>query len=72
MTGFIECDEPKAGKKRGAERTQFAMRSKASSNEHLQAHLQLGPAEGVPAAKNILIKAYRGMTTDQFERFIPF
>ena len=61
----------KEGKKRGAERTQIATRNEEWSDERLQAFLALEPPEGMPRDYNILLKAYRGMTVDLFERFLP-
>jgi len=60
----------KEGKKRGAERTQIATRDEEWSDERLKTFLELEPPEGMPAEYNILLKAYRGMTADLFERFL--
>ena len=62
----------KEGKKRGADRTQIATRNEEWSDERLKAFLTLEPPEGMPADYNILLKAYRGMTIELFERFLPF
>ena len=62
----------KEGKKRGAERTQIATRDEEWSDERLQAFLSLEPPESLPAEYNILLKAYRGMTAELFQRFLPF
>lgn len=62
----------KEGKKRGAERTQIATRNEEWSDDRLKAFLDLEPPASLPADYNILLKAYRGMTPDLFERFIPF
>lgn len=61
----------KEGKKRGAERTQIATRNEEWSDERLKSFLSLQPPEGMPQDYCILLKAYRGMTEDLFERFIP-
>lgn len=61
----------KEGKKRGADRTQIATRNEEWSDERLKAYLTLEPPEGLPADYNILLKAYRGMTIELFERFLP-
>lgn len=60
----------KEGKKTGAARTQIATRDEEWSDERLKTFLELQPPEGMPAAYNILLKAYRGMTAELFERFI--
>ncbi|NKB33939.1 MAG: hypothetical protein GKR91_12655 [Pseudomonadales bacterium] len=61
----------KEGKKRGAERTQIATRDEDWSDDRLKTFLALEPPVGMPADYNVLLKAYRGMTADLFERFIP-
>ncbi len=60
------------GKKSGKERTQIAIRDEQWSDERLKDFLALEPPEGMPVGYNILLKAYRGMTIDLFERFVPF
>lgn len=60
----------KEGKKTGADRTQLATRDEDWSDERLRTFLELEPPEGMPAAYNILLKAYRGMTAELFTRFI--
>ncbi len=62
----------KEGKKRGAERTQIATRDEEWSDERLKTFLSLEPPASLPADYNILLKAYRGMTVELFERFLPF
>ncbi len=62
----------KEGKKRGAERTQIATRNEEWSDERLKTFLELEPPIGMPADYNVLLKAYRGMTADLFERFLAF
>ena len=58
------------GKKTGAARTQIATRDEDWSDERLRTFLDLEPPEGMAAGYNILLKAYRGMTADLFERFV--
>jgi hypothetical protein len=60
----------KEEKKSGSARTQRATRNEEWSDQRLQSFLELEPPEGVPAEYNILLKAYRGMTEDLFERFL--
>lgn len=59
-------------KKKGAERTQRAVRDEFWTDERVHGFLSILPPEGVPADYNILLKAYRGMLPDAFERFVPF
>ncbi len=58
-------------KKRGAERTQPATRDEFWTDERIASYLHMAPPEGVPADYHVLLKAYRGMLPDAFERFIP-
>ena len=60
----------KEGKKRGAERTQIATRNEEWSDERLRLFLELKPPSDMSADYNILLRAYRGMTAELFERFI--
>ena len=60
----------KAGKKRGSERTQIATRNEEWSDERLKLFLDIEPPSGMPADYNVLLKAYRGMTKELFERFL--
>jgi len=62
----------KEGKKRGAERTQIATRDEEWSDDRLKTFLSLEPPASLPADYNILLKAYRGMTAELFDRFVPF
>lgn len=64
-------DTAKAGKKRGAERTQIATRNEEWSDERLKSFLALQPPAHLPADYNILLKAYRGMTAELWARFLP-
>ena len=59
-------------KKKGAERTQPAVRDEFWTDERVHGFLSILPPEGVPADYHILLKAYRGMLPDAFERFVPF
>ncbi len=59
-------------KKKGAERTQRAVRDEFWTDERVHGFLSVQPPEGVPADYHILLKAYRGMLPDAFERFVPF
>ena len=59
-------------KKAGKDRTQQATRNEEWSDDRLKACLEVLPPEGLPADYNILLRAYRGMTAELFERFIGF
>lgn len=59
-------------KKKGAERTQRAVRDEFWTDERVHGFLSILPPEGVPSDYHILLKAYRGMLPDAFERFVPF
>ncbi|OGT72507.1 MAG: hypothetical protein A3H44_09995 [Gammaproteobacteria bacterium RIFCSPLOWO2_02_FULL_57_10] len=59
-------------KKTGAARTQPAVRDEFWTDERVQSFLAMEPPEGVPADYHILLKAYRGMLPDTFERFLTF
>ena len=59
-------------KKKGAERTQRAVRDEFWTDERVHGFLSILPPEGVPADYHVLLKAYRGMLPDAFERFVPF
>ena len=60
----------KAGKKRGVERTQIAIRNEEWSDERLKLYLEIEPPPGSPTDYNVLLRAYRGMTKELFERFL--
>ena len=62
----------KTEKKSGAERTQRAVRDEWWSDERVQTFLQMQPLEGESADYHVLLKAYRGMVPEAFERFIEF
>ncbi len=57
-------------KKTGAARTQAAVTDEFWTDERVQSFLEMLPPEGMPADYNVLLKAYRGMLPDTFERFI--
>lgn len=59
-------------KKTGKERTQPATRNEDWSDDRVKAFLDLEPPQGVPADYHVLVKAYRGMLPEHFERFVPF
>lgn len=59
-------------KKKGAERTQPAVRDEYWTDERVHGFLNIQAPEGVPTDYHILLKAYRGMLPDAFERFVPF
>jgi len=59
-------------KKTGAERTQPATRNEEWSDERVKAFLNLQPPEGIAPDYHILVKAYRGMLPEHFERFLEF
>jgi len=59
-------------KKSGAERVQPATRDEFWTDERVKTFLAMQPPEGVPADYHILLKAYRGMVPETFERFVTF
>jgi hypothetical protein len=59
-------------KKTGKDRTQPATLNEEWSDERVKAFLNLPAPEGVPQDYHVLIKAYRGMLPEQFERFVGF
>lgn len=59
-------------KKTGAARTQPAVRDEFWTDERVQSFLEMLPPEGTPADYNVLLKAYRGMLPDTFERFLNY
>tara|TARA_B100001250_G_scaffold399031_1_gene407960 strand:+ start:1092 stop:1418 length:327 start_codon:yes stop_codon:yes gene_type:complete len=61
----------KEGKKRGTERTQIATRNEEWADERLKSFLDFKPPAEMPQDYNVLLKAYRGMTAELFDRFIP-
>lgn len=59
-------------KKSGVDRKQPETRDEVWSDERVKAYLGILPPEGVPADFHVMLKAYRGMLPEQFERFVPF
>lgn len=59
-------------KKTGAARTQPSVTDEFWTDERVQSFLEMLPPEGMPADYNVLLKAYRGMLPDIFERFINY
>lgn len=59
-------------KKSGKDRVQPATRNEHWSDERVRLFLELEPPAGVPADYHILMKAYRGMLPETFERFVRF
>ena len=59
-------------KKTGKDRTQPATLNEEWSDERIKAFLNFPAPEGVPQDYHILLKAYRGMLPEQFERFVAF
>jgi len=59
-------------KKSGKDRNQLATRDETWSDDRLKSFLQFEPPESLPADYNILLRAYRGMTAELFQRFIAF
>ena len=57
-------------KKTGAARTQPSVTDEFWTDERVQSFLAMEPPEGVPADYHVLLKAYRGMLPDTFERFL--
>ncbi|HTQ98406.1 MAG TPA: PA4642 family protein [Candidatus Acidoferrum sp.] len=62
----------KTEKKSGAARTQLAVTDEWWSDARVQAFLGMQPVEGEDADYHVLLKAYRGMVPEAFERFIAF
>ena len=62
----------KAEKKRGAERTQRAVRDEWWTDERVKSFLDLEAPAGENPDFNALNKAYQGMVPESFARFIEF
>lgn len=60
----------KEEKKIGKDRTQQATRNEEWSDDRLRECLTVLAPESLPADYNILLRAYRGMTAELFQRFI--
>ena len=59
-------------KKSGAARTQPATRDEIWSAERVRTFLNMKAPDGVPRDYHLLLKAYRGMLPETFERFLKF
>ena len=64
--------EAKPEKKTGADRTQRAVRDEWWSDERVLSFLELQSADAEDADYHVLLKAYRGMVPEAFERFLAF
>lgn len=62
----------KTEKKAGAERTQAAVRDEWWSDERVQSFLNMEAQQGEAGDYHVLLKAYRGMVPEAFERFVVF
>lgn len=62
----------KTEKKKGADRTQPAVRDEWWSDERIRTFLSLESTSAEAPDFHILIKAYRGMVPEAFGRFIQF
>ena len=62
----------KTEKKIGAQRTQRAVIDEWWSDERVQSFLDMETADGEAVDYHVLLKAYRGMVPEAFERFIEF
>ena len=65
-------EQVKAEKKSGAERSQPAVRDEWWPDERVRAFLDLPTQQGVGADYHVLLKAYRSMVPESFERFVNF
>ena len=62
----------KSEKKSGAARTQLAVTDEWFTDERVKSFLDMQPVAGEDADYHVLLKAYRGMVPEAFERFIEF
>lgn len=62
----------KTEKKSGAARTQRAVTDEWWSDERVRSFLEKLPSPGEDPDYHVLLKAYRGMVPEAFERFIEF
>ena len=62
----------KTEKKRGAERTQRAVRDEWWTDERVRSYLEMESSELEARDFHILVRAYRGMVPESFTRFIDF
>lgn len=65
-------EQAKAEIKEGANRAQPAVHDEWWPDERVRSYLDLPPQEGVGPDYHVLLKAYRGMVPETFERFIGF
>ena len=65
-------EQIKSEKKSGAERSQPAVRDEWWPDERVRAFLDLPTQEGVAQDYHVLLKAYRSMVPESFERFVTF
>lgn len=59
-------------KKRGADRTQLAVRDEWWTDDRVLAFLDVQPPPGENADFSVLLKAYQGMVPESFSRFVHF
>ncbi len=62
----------KTEKKTGAARTQLAVTDEWFTDERVKVFLDMQPVAGENPDYHVLLKAYRGMVPEAFERFIGF
>jgi len=62
----------KTEKKTGAARTQLAVTDEWFTDERVKSFLAMQPIAGEDPDYHVLLKAYRGMVPEAFERFIHF
>jgi hypothetical protein len=62
----------KSEKKSGAARTQLAVTDEWFTDERVKVFLDMQPVAGENPDYHVLLKAYRGMVPEAFERFIGF
>lgn len=62
----------KTEKKAGAARTQLAVTDEWFTDERVKSFLAMQPVAGEDPDYHVLLKAYRGMVPEAFERFVAF
>ena len=62
----------KSEKKSGAARTQLAVTDEWFTDERVKSFLNMKTIDGEDPDYHVLLKAYRGMVPEAFERFIGF
>jgi hypothetical protein len=62
----------KTEKKSGAARTQLAVTDEWFTDERVRSFLDMQPLAGESADYHVLLRAYRGMVPEAFERFVRF